>query len=670
MKKITLLGALFFSFVASAQLFTDDFDAYTTGALGPQNASWTTWSGALGGAEDGTVTTEQAQSGANSVKFSSTSANGGPQDCVLDFGSTYTDGIFTFESAFYVKAGKNAYFNLQAVNPIGTTWALNVNMANGKVLMDDGTTGDLTNGNYADETWFTLTIEANLTTGVWKAMVDGNAIGIWENGVNSLASADFYPIQGSDFYIDDVMFDHQAYAVSSLNAGLAGFNVGGTVALQTVSPTVTIINAGSTALTSFDVDFTYNGTTLTENITGVNIAALGTYEVMFSGVVLAAGSNNADITVYNANAGGADDDSSDDAISIAINPVSPAAGKMVVSEEGTGTWCGWCVRGAVAMDEMHDKYGDMWVGIAVHNGDPMVVTDYDAAIGGLISGYPSAIVDRGSDIDPGNMEGEILSRLQIAPTAFIENGATWDATTRELKVSISADFQMDATNAYKIAAVLVEDGVTGTTSGYNQSNYYSGGGEGEMGGYESLPNPVPAAQMVYDHVARALAPSFSGLTNSFPATVTSGETHAVNFTFTLPAEWNEDEIHIVGLLIDGSGRIDNAGKATITEAVANGFVAGVDGNVGVTNLTQIDSKFEVYPNPATTTTTVAINLEKEASVSLSIIDMSGKVVATRNYGNVNGASTVTVNTADFNAGVYMVELTVDNVKSVKKLIIQ
>ena len=52
---------------------------------------------------------------------------------------------------------------------------------------------------------------------------------------------------------------------------------------------------------------------------------------------------------------------------------------------------------------------------------------------------------------------------------------------------------------------LTEDGVRRVmTSGYNQVNAYAGNALGPMGGFESLPNPVPAAQMVYDHVARVL----------------------------------------------------------------------------------------------------------------------------------------------------------------------
>jgi hypothetical protein len=48
-----------------------------------------------------------------------------------------------------------------------------------------------------------------------------------------------------------------------------------------------------------------------------------------------------------------------------------------------------------------------------------------------------------------------------------------------------------------------------------------------------LPNPVPAAQMVYNHVARAIQPSFEGFANSFPTTVNAGDAHVVNFLFIL-----------------------------------------------------------------------------------------------------------------------------------------
>ena len=59
-----------------------------------------------------------------------------------------------------------------------------------------------------------------------------------------------------------------------------------------------------------------------------------------------------------------------------------------------------------------------------------------------------------------------------------------------------------------MAVVIVEDSVRGTASGYAQANYYSGGGNGPMGGYENLPSTIPASQMTYNHVARVLAGGF------------------------------------------------------------------------------------------------------------------------------------------------------------------
>ena len=157
---------------------------------------------------------------------------------------------------------------------------------------------------------------------------------------------------------------------------------------------------------------------------------------------------------------------------------------------------------------------------------------------------------------------------------------------------------------------------------------------------------------------------------SFHAVVNAGETHTLNMTFVLPATWDENEIHIIGMLIDPNGRIDNAGKATITEAVANGFVVGNTANVTDINSDQLDATFRVFPNPAVSNTTVGINLTKESTVSLKFMDMAGKIIATLNCGSLNGSSTVELNTSNLKAGVYLIELTVNNEVMVKRLIVE
>jgi hypothetical protein len=507
--------------------------------------------------------------------------------------------------------------------------------------------------------------------------VDDVSSGSFSNSENQIASIDIFPTDQTSpyscgYYIDDFEYTVTPYTLPALNAGvtLVSFDEGA-IAGNVVTPKVKVRNLGSTTINSFDLDVTYNGNTISQSVTGLNLASLAETSVTLTGTqTLIAGTNDMTATVSNVNGNASDGDAADDEGSITIDPIVPAAGKMVVSEEATGTWCQWCPRGAVFMDLLNTKYHDYWAGIAVHNADPMVVTEYDAAIGGAITGYPSALVDRGTAIDPSQMEDDFLDRIVIAPTAFITNGATWDAGTRTLNVSVSAEFQAAANNNYKLAIVLTEDDVTGTGSGWSQSNAYANNAAGPMGGYESLPNPVPAAQMVYDHVARAIEPSYSGYANSFPATVNIGETHTINYSFVLPASWDENEIHIVGLLLAPNGRIDNAGRATIAEAVANGFVTGTDISASVNELNQVDATLQVSPNPATDYATIAVNIPGESNATVRILDLSGKEIAARNYGSMSGASTITLNTSNYTSGMYIVELTLDNSVFQRRLVIE
>ena len=679
-KKLLSILSLAFSMSVFAQTFSDDFESYTVGSyLGPQSPNWTTWTASQeGGSEDVLVSSANASSGTKALYFSSTAANGGPQDVVLPFDQVYNSGNFTFEANFFVESNKGAYFNLQGTNIVAQVWALDCYMLQDGTMKLSNSGTPYINANYPVAQWFNLRIEMDLTSNVWELFIDNVSMGSFSNPTGSIGILDLYPVNPageggngqSGFYVDDVSYNHISASLPALNGGVTFVDQLSGIAGLTSNVSATVRNLGMNNITSFDITYDYAGNQVTESVGPISLASLATYNHTFAAPVsVAAGSNTLTVTVSNVNGLGADNDPSDDSKVITVNPIVPAAGKVVVGEEATGTWCQWCPRGAVYMDLYEQEFGPYWAGIAVHNGDPMTVTDYDTGIGALIGGYPSALVDRGVDVDPSGMYSDFLTRLQTPPAAFIVNGANWNATTRVLDVSISADFQIAANSNYKIACVLTEDGVTGSGAGWSQSNAYAGGGNGVMGGYETLPNPVPAAQMVYDHVARVIAPGFGGLTNSFPATVNSGETHTVNFTFNLPAGWDENNIHIVGMLIAPNGRIDNAGKATIAEAVANGYVDGT--SAGITELDeQIDDLFKVYPNPASDFTVVGLNLKKDAEVSLQLIDVTGKVIASKNYGSLNGASEIVLGTSELTSGVYIIELTVNNEKHTKKLIVE
>lgn len=78
----------------------------------------------------------------------------------------------------------------------------------------------------------------------------------------------------------------------------------------------------------------------------------------------------------------------------------------------------------------------------------------------------------------------------------------------------------------------------------------------------------------------------------------------------------------------------------------------------------------VYPNPATSSTNVAIELNTESIVSVSVTDLSGKVVYSTDLGSVNGVQNVAINTDSISNGAYLVNINVNGSTSTEKLIVR
>ncbi len=668
MKKISLsflLGCLFFT-IAQAQTFSDNFDTYTAGtALGPQSPDWTTWSGTQGGTDDINVSGTGAHSGNNCLYFTSTSTSGGPSDIVLPFGGPFNTGQFTYTSWFKVASGKMAYFNFQATNTPGQTWALNCFMqANGTISFDDATNILLT-GSYPTNTWFELSIDMNLSTNVWDVKVNGTSIGTFMNSGFQVASIDMYASDNTNsFWVDDVSYNYVPATPTTLDGAVVVLGVGNGLVGQSRTPTLQVRNLGTTAITSFDINVNQNGTNHIQSVTGVNIASLAAYTVNFTTpLVLAAGLNTFTATISNVNGNATDNDATNDSKVFTVTPTTPAPGKIVVAEEGTGTWCQWCPRGAVFMDLMSNKYPGYFKGIAVHNNDPMTVVPYDSVMGLNITGYPSALVDRGAAKDPSIMEPDFLARVVVAPKAILLNGAHYDASSGKLDVSITTNFQQNASGNYALACVLTEDSVKGTGSSYNQANAYAGGGNGVMGGFETKPNPVPASQMRYDHVARAIAPGWGGVQNAYGASMSSGQSFVHHFTFNVGTSWHANKIDIVGLLIDPSGKIDNASTTSISEAVANGYAEFI--GINTPNITP--DAIQVYPNPAADQTNVLVNLKEAANATFELYDLAGTLLTAKTYALNSGMQNVPLNLTNVASGVYLLKVTINGTTSTLKV---
>lgn len=659
MKKhyLTLGALLGFISLGMAQI-NDDFENYPIGSyLGATSTlGWTTWSGTTGGTEDVKIVDTKAASGTKSIYFSTTSANGGPNDVVLPFGGAYTTGQFNFEANFFVETNKGGYFNFQAATAIGSVWALDCYMvSNGDLIMtNSGAT--LISSSYPVNTWFNLKFDVNLNSNEWNVYVDNQLVGTFANPVNSIASIDIYPVNptgvggnnNASYWVDDVSYSHTPYNIPNKNGAVTLVNRITGLVSQERAVSGKFRNLGTTAITSFDVEYTYNGSSYSESFTGLNIASLATFDFEFSQpIALIAGANPLTVTVTNVNGVAGDDDAGDDAKTVTVDPTVQAPGKKIFVEEGTGTWCQWCPRGAVYMDRMAHNYEGYFVGIAVHNGDPMTDPTYDTGIGALISGYPSALVNRGADIDPSGIEEPFLSEITIPQSADMTLATTYTASSNEIKLTVTTTIATAISGNWKLLAVLSEDNVTGTGSGYNQSNAYAGGNNGVMGGYESLPSSVPAAQMVYDHVGRAILPSFEGLSNAFGTAANAGDVFTHDFVFTVDPTWNLNNLILNSVVLRPDGTADNANSEFF--AILNGI-----------ETTETATNVKLYPNPANGYSNLALDLTAASKIELTITDINGRVVAQRNYGTLNGAMVLPINTTAFASGIYVIKLTIDN----------
>jgi len=414
----------------------------------------------------------------------------------------------------------------------------------------------------------------------------------------------------------------------------------------------TIQNLGSATITTADIKYEVGGTTYTTALSGLSIASGASYSFTHGTPVNVTTPTLYPVKVWVELAG--DADHSDDTLNTSVSGLAFQTTKRVLIEEATGTWCGWCPRGAVYTEQVDASYPGSAIVVAVHNADPMANAIYDGGMGALIGGYPSGVVDRKTnDVDPTNFNAVYNQRINDVSPADVEVSATFDAGTRLVTATVSATFAADLIGDFRLNAVLVEDNVTGTTSTYAQTNYYSSTSNnlplnGAGHNWQTSPNPVPAAQMEYDFVGRDILGGFDGQPSSIPSTISANSTYSYTFTTTIPSTWDETQMRIVGTVHDAAtGHILNTNRG------AYGITTQVK------EITAENFSMSLYPNPANQNSQLAINLKQSSAYTVEVIDVLGKTTYSQRYNGAQGKNIIALPLNGLNNGVYFVRVNVN-----------
>ena len=459
-----------------------------------------------------------------------------------------------------------------------------------------------------------------------------------------------------------------------------------------------VTNSGGNTITALDITWTDGTNSYTDNLT-VNITPGSTYNFTHSDQLSMSnpGNSNISVTIDMVNSS-VDPYMNNNTLTANATVLTSIPEKITVGEEKTGSWCGWCPRGAVALAEMEATSG--FIGIAVHNADPMAINSYDGSLGTYVpGGYPGGGVDRVLTGDPGDFSTMHASRVnKIVPCGVNSITAYFDGNTNKISVSTEIEAFGDMNGDFRLSCVIVEDDLESTSSGWPQANYYSGGGAGAMafpsninGGYNfsSGADPaLPADFGGYDHVARSLSSDdILGDLNSLPSGIVSIGIH--NYTFTdvditslaaynnVGFNWNK--AHAVVMIVNATtGEILNAQKEALTSNVAaNSWDCDGQGNCSdpgtgnglynslsaceaaciATDINEAVSKLTIYPNPVKDL--LIINGDYD---SVEIYDVYGKII-------LSSEAKQSINVSSLASGIYMLNINTKNKIQTQKITI-
>ena len=422
-----------------------------------------------------------------------------------------------------------------------------------------------------------------------------------------------------------------------------------------------VLNNGLDEITSFDIEVV-NGSEVNSYSFESNIASNDVFRYTIPEFINT-GTAPSTYTVSISNVNGEvspDNNIDDNSWDINFEPIQLINNKGVLVEEGTGMWCGQCVRGTVYIEEMSKRFGKNFAGVAVHNSDPLENSEYNDALIDLgILGYPTVVLFRDEVLDTDAILQPIIDELTTSAIADIDVGAV--EANGDLTASVLVTFNEVVNDAdYNVSVIITEDNLSFNNDNWNQSNSYSQSGI-HMGGFELFPTLVPSKYWPYSHVGRALIGGFEGV-NEIIGSFSDGDSKSYTFdAFDLNLGWKKEDLKIIAVLTDQDGKVINVISKKYNDAISDGEISTSTDKLIEENVVSL------YPNPTTNNLFIDLNLKKQSSLNIELSNALGQKVISQDFGKRTGFQNLTIDVNGLAPGTYILQVVLDTEIVAKKI---
>ncbi len=409
----------------------------------------------------------------------------------------------------------------------------------------------------------------------------------------------------------------------------------------------TMYNNGSTSITSFQATYVVGaGAPVTTTITPATAVAPFTYYNFTTTAYTPVASGSSAVTMWVTEAG--DPVLTNDTMTTTIVGVDTLEPKVVMIEEFNQASCDPCADAAPNVDSVYANNLTSSILVRYHVSWPgqdfMNQVTQTPFIGAMVSfysvgGVPDAQMD-GQYIYPGagGLSTPAIQALATLGSPLKINVTSYfDAATETYSFTATIKSFTNLPAGLKARAVLTVDKLTYTN---NQST-------------ESIP------QYDFPEVAESMFGSGPNGTTlgAFAAesTQTFSSTWVKNHRWAAvsSATWDYDSTSTGKIVVWVE---DDAAKVVYQAAYATVSTAGP---LGVNAVTTNNGSMDVYPNPATSTATVAVKLNVAADVKMEVYNMAGQVVYSMPAESRNaGTSVSSINLANLANGDYFVRVSV------------